>query len=343
MRFRVWFCVSLILATALAFGHDLNLSGVRLIFRSNDLLVSVMIPRSKLIQSGGLSSKPSKLDLQRAVESRLDLWLDGSRFQPAQSSLLDDPANDVLVWQANIPKKPARFELKQRLFPEDPASRTLVAVLRDGLVAQEATLDRDHLAWSNRLTLSSGEIALRFLKLGVEHILSGADHILFVLGLILLGGGAKALLKTVTAFTLAHSVTLSLAATGVWSPSPRIVEPLIALSIVAIAVENLRAKPSSGRDYRPLVAFLFGLVHGFGFAGALSEVGLHGQALALALVCFNLGVEAGQASIIVLAAPVLGMLEKWKPVALRRLALGGSVAIGAIGIYWFAARLMGGS
>src|SRR6185503_11468236 len=151
-----------------------------------------------------------------------------------------------------------------------------------------------------------------YVEQGVHHILIGPDHILFVIGLLLPGGGMVRLLKVVTAFTLAHSVTLALAALGVVNPPARLVEPLIALSIVWIGVENLRramrARPDAaplGGDRRAAIAFGFGLVHGFGFAGVLAQFGLPKFALGWSLVGFNLGVEIGQAAIVLAVAPLL--------------------------------------
>ena len=134
------------------------------------------------------------------------------------------------------------------------------------------------------------------LKLGVEHILTGADHLVFLLGLILVGGSLRSLVGVVTAFTLAHSITLALAALSIFAPSPRLVEPAIALSIAYVGVENLFVNDASKR-WR--ITFPFGLIHGFGFAGALREIALPRAQLPIALVSFNLGVELGQLGVLV--------------------------------------------
>jgi hypothetical protein len=184
-------------------------------------------------------------------------------------------------------------------------------------------------------------VAGTYIREGILHIFGGPDHILFVLGLLLLGGTLKSLIKTVTAFTIAHSITLTIAATGIWNPSPHIVEPLIALSIVAIAIENLRR---SGRvvkrDLRPLFAFGFGLIHGFGFAGALAEVGLPREAMGVALASFNIGVELGQVTIVLAAAPSLALLAIKRPVINSRLVFAGSAFIGICGAFWFITRVI---
>jgi hydrogenase/urease accessory protein HupE len=148
------------------------------------------------------------------------------------------------------------------------------------------------------------------LKLGVEHILTGADHLVFLLGLVLVGGTLRALLGVVTAFTLAHSITLALATLSVVAPSPGLVEPAIALSIAYVGVENLFVRDVSKR-WR--ITFPFGLVHGFGFAGALRQIALPRGQVPLALISFNLGVETGQLAVLTLALPSLMVLTRRSP------------------------------
>jgi hydrogenase/urease accessory protein HupE len=139
------------------------------------------------------------------------------------------------------------------------------------------------------------------LKLGVEHILTGADHLVFLLGLILVGGRLRSLVGVVSAFTLAHSITLALATLSIFAPSPRLVEPAIALSIAYVGVENLFVKDASKR-WR--ITFPFGLIHGFGFAAALREIALPRAQIPIALVSFNLGVEIGQLGVLAIALPL---------------------------------------
>ena len=139
-----------------------------------------------------------------------------------------------------------------------------------------------------------GEIARAYVVLGVEHILSGFDHLLFVAALLFLVGFNRRLVWTITAFTLAHSLTLALASLGWLTLRPAPVEASIALSIVLVVVEALNRRETLARRLPALVAFLFGLVHGLGFAGALSAIGLPQKHLAVALLTFNIGVEIGQ-------------------------------------------------
>jgi len=183
------------------------------------------------------------------------------------------------------------------------------------------------------------EIAASYLALGFRHILpAGLDHVLFVLGLFLLSPRWRPLLWQVTAFTLAHTATLALSALGVFRLSPGVVEPLIALSIVWIAIENLFTDKL--HPWRPAVVFAFGLLHGLGFAGVLGELGLPEGERVAALLAFNLGVEAGQVAVLAAAFVALGL---WRERAWYRgrLAVPASLAIAAVGLYWAVTRVLG--
>jgi hypothetical protein len=172
--------------------------------------------------------------------------------------------------------------------------------------------------------------ALGFFSLGLEHILTGFDHVLFLLALILGGGSIKSLLGIVTAFTVAHSTTLGLAALDVVRPPERVIEPLIALSIAYVAVENILARRQPARRW--VASFFFGLVHGFGFAGALVELGLPSDALVSSLLFFNLGVEAGQAMIVALLFPALVWLSRWRGERLAVTSISAVVLTAALAI-----------
>ena len=175
-----------------------------------------------------------------------------------------------------------------------------------------------------------------FFRLGIEHILTGYDHLLFLLALLLRGGRLLSLLKIITAFTVAHSITLALAVLGIVSIPDRIVEPAIALSIVWVALENLLRKNAPSQRW--LVSFFFGLVHGFGFASAIEPLKLPAGRLALALLGFNLGVEAGQAFVVALLLPPLLWMRgsTWEPRIVRAASLG----VAAFGLVWLVERLV---
>ena len=178
-----------------------------------------------------------------------------------------------------------------------------------------------------------------FTASGIRHIAIGPDHILFIIGLLLLGGTLPRLLAIVTAFTIGHSITLALATLQILSPPARIIEPAIALSIVYVGADNLLTG-AQGRDVRPWVALLFGLVHGFGFASVLRETGLPGRALGVSLFSFNLGVEIGQAAIVVVVATALFLVRQRNAVLARRIATAGSVVVMIAGAFWFIERVM---
>jgi HupE / UreJ protein len=183
-----------------------------------------------------------------------------------------------------------------------------------------------------------GIVAL-YVRLGFEHIVpKGLDHILFVLGLFLASARASALLKQVTAFTVAHSITLALAMYGVVALSPRIVEPLIALSIAYVAFEN--AATSEIGPWRSAVVFVFGLLHGLGFAGVLRELGLPRSEFATALVSFNVGVELGQIAVIAAAFALVGWCRR-KPWFRMRVVVPASLAIALVGAFWAVQRAIG--
>jgi HupE / UreJ protein len=177
-----------------------------------------------------------------------------------------------------------------------------------------------------------GEIVRAYTLLGVEHILSGYDHLLFVIGLLFLVGFQRRLVWTISAFTLAHSLTLASAALGWITLRSAPVEATIALSIVLVAYEALNKAPTLSRRWPALVAFGFGLVHGLGFAGVLQEIGLPQQHLLAALLAFNLGVEVGQLMVVGLAG-LLVLLLRRQPWAMQ-LRVPALYGIGSVAAYW---------
>jgi hypothetical protein len=187
---------------------------------------------------------------------------------------------------------------------------------------------------------SRWEIIKLYLLLGFTHILPrGLDHVLFVLGLFLLAVELKPLLWQVSAFTVAHTITLALSIYGVVSLPPRIVEPLIALSIMYVAIENVFT--SRLHAWRPLVVFCFGLLHGMGFAGVLTEIGLPRSEFLPALLSFNVGVELGQLTVILAAFLLAGVWFRRKPWYRRRIVVPASLLIAATGLFWFIQRAFG--
>jgi hydrogenase/urease accessory protein HupE len=252
-----------------------------------------------------------------------------------------------------------RFRTTEPLRGQSLRITGLEGTMTDALVRAEFA---DGTTWTQRFTPGQSEatipvresaprVSALYLKLGVEHILVGIDHLLFVLALLLITGSGWKLVKTVTAFTVAHSITLGLATLGLVRVPAAPVEAVIALSIVFVAAEIVRARHGQeGLTARApwIVAFTFGLLHGFGFAGALSEVGLPQGQIPLALLFFNLGVETGQLMFVavVLAAIALGRqaVHRLNPATLRpqlstALRLAPPYAIGSAAMYWVIQRI----
>lgn len=179
-------------------------------------------------------------------------------------------------------------------------------------------------------------VVAQYLWLGFLHIIPlGLDHILFVLGLYFLGSGWRALAAQIATFTIAHTTTLGLAAAGLVRVPPAIVEPLIALSIAFVALENI-FRPRVG-PARLVVVFIFGLLHGLGFAGALSELAMPGDRFFTALLSFNFGVDFGQLAVLALAILAVGWFRQ-KPWYRRTLAIPACALIAATGLYWTVER-----
>jgi hydrogenase/urease accessory protein HupE len=226
----------------------------------------------------------------------------------------------------------------------------LTSTMTDVLVRIEFA---DGVFWVTRLTPQApqveipehqgrGSVAVTYLALGVEHILLGIDHLLFVLALLLVTRGMKRLALTITAFTIAHSITLALATLGFVQMPPPPVEAVIALSIVFVAAEILRARHGGeGLTARApwIVAFTFGLLHGFGFAGALAEIGLPMGQIPLALFFFNVGVEAGQLVFVAAILAIIALARRARVELPRWAELAPPYAIGSVAMYWVIQRV----
>ena len=220
----------------------------------------------------------------------------------------------------------------------------LVRIAPLGRPVQAARLTPGHATVMVASVPDRWDVARSYFVLGVEHILTGYDHLLFVVALVLLLGKLGVVVRAATAFTVAHSLTLVGTTLGVIGLAQAPVEALIALSIVFLAVEVVKQDPARLRlsERIPwLVAFGFGLIHGFGFAGALREIGLPEGDVPTALLTFNLGVEAGQLLIVALTLTVLFALRRLTPPALRPVKLAASYAIGITASFWFIQRLLG--
>lgn len=230
-------------------------------------------------------------------------------------------SNDARIGSYLLTVRTEGVESAQRQWQEG-GEEGLAVVLKADVVPPT----RRHVAWT-------------YWKLGFTHILpKGTDHILFVLGIFLLSIRLKPVLLQVTAFTVAHTITLALTIYGVFSLKPSIVEPLIAVSIVFVAVENILSSRVS--PWRVALVFGFGLLHGMGFAGVLSQQGLPRSEFLTALLSFNAGVECGQLAVILSAFVLVGLPFRNKPWYRQRVVIPASAVIAAIGLYWAVTRVI---
>ena len=280
------------------------------------------------------------------VAIRLSPRLSGGALDRPPDSETISPAYRIRVWRL-----PADARLSGQTLSIDGLSMTVTDVLvqarlRQGEISTVLKPSRPSLKLA--VDTPGGAAVPAYLRMGVEHILTGFDHLAFVLGLLLLVGLNWGVVKAVTAFTLAHSVTLACTALGWVRVDPAAIEVLVALSIVFVAVELIPrpGQPPSLIRRRPwLVALAFGLLHGFAFAGALAQVGLPKDAAPQALLLFNIGVEIGQvvfiaaASLVILALRRIRLRLPFDTEALARLAP--AYAIGGLSAYWLIDRLAG--
>ena len=223
-----------------------------------------------------------------------------------------------------------------------PADVLLRVRLRDG-TEHSAILRSGSSSFTLPVQATLADLAISYWRMGTIHILEGYDHLLFLLTLLLIVSGIWPLLKTVTAFTLAHSLTLALATLGLLTIPPVPTEAVISLSIVLLAVEVVRKHQGQftlSERYPWLVAFTFGLVHGLGFAGALAEIGVPRGEVTLALLMFNLGVETGQVMFVVVVSLLLAWLHRLHSLSALTLARATPYAIGGIAMFWTMQRVV---
>jgi hydrogenase/urease accessory protein HupE len=275
------------------------------------------------------------------VASRLTLRVDDRDVSPDWGGVAPTRDRHAVTLGFRLPgPRPGAVAVRARMFPYDPFHQTFLNVYEEGSLRQQAVFnandgERVYYAGTAQGTLA---VIRTFVPAGVHHILIGPDHILFLVGLLLLGGGWWPLLRIVTAFTIGHSITLSLAALNLVTPPATVIEPAIALSIIFVGADNLLVG-TSGRDVRAWIALAFGLVHGFGFANVLREFGLPGEALGWSLFSFNLGVEIGQVVIVAAIAAALALVRQRNQAAAQRVAFAGSLVVMVAGAYWFVERV----
>lgn len=358
-----WLRIPLLVGIALLFGvtahaHQVNLSTARVVLgRDRSVAVEVALKGSDADRLAGTKVFDDRYDevdpagvaasaavIIAYINAHLAVTgLDGKACVAGPAALVPD--GDGVIFRNEYSCRDVAGDIVYRstvLTEKDPTARQIVLV-GEGTSEQQALLDASNAS----VVLSAPAPSLlttmrRYLVTGIEHIFLGYDHIAFLVAVVLWARRLVPVIKIVTAFTIAHSITLSLAVLDVVVIPGAIAEAAIAASIVFVAVENFFSRDIDGR-WR--VTFVFGLVHGFGFAGALREFGLPANAVATALAAFNIGVECGQVAIVSIVMPSLIGLDRFvtadraKPARAAALVYALSLAISLLGGYWFLTRV----
>jgi hypothetical protein len=347
-------CVLLLLAARTAAAHAVGLSKGDYTAAGSDVYAELTFARGDLtaLVSGLDANGDGVVDareLTRAQPATEAVVLgaiavegDGAPCRATlESAELAEPDGIDVRGRYRCASPPSQVRVHVKLLEDLAEGHRHVARLIVGSTTADDVLRREHediSAGSTKQAAAPTPAAsvISFLRLGIEHILTGYDHLVFLFGLVLVGGRLRSLVGAVTAFTVAHSITLALAVLGVWAPSPRIVEPAIALSIVWVGIENFFVHDTRGR-WR--ITFPFGLVHGFGFAGALREIELPRARVPAALLTFNLGVEVGQLAVMAVVVPAIVLLRR-RGLLSRTATLVLSAGVVVAGAYWFISRVV---
>ncbi len=339
-------------------AHELAQSDARALLRENGTFVidikvdpETLVQRLEFAADQELSEKLSASDLQRRIRElepqlrqNIELQFGGARVQPSISYVPRSVAPGAMWGHIRLegayPASAADLQWRYRLlFTAYP-----LTVAREGSAESPTVwVDGDKASPViplGAMTSNAGlSIFREYVVLGFTHILpKGLDHILFVLGIFLLSTRLRPVLMQVTAFTVAHSITLALSMYGLVSLPSSVVEPLIALSIVYVAIENLSTRKL--HSWRVAIVFVFGLLHGMGFAGVLRELGLPRGQFVNALVAFNVGVELGQLTVIALAFVAVASWARRREWYRTRVVVPASVCIAAVGLFWTVERIL---
>lgn len=335
-----------------AWAHKLNTSYANLVVRPDTLMLRLRIDDFDMEQlgldsngDGTLFYEEMQAGMPRIVDfaaNHVAIQVNGEQLTLERGSTDISPDNKgnmfaVLYFGAALRSAPEQVDLHIDFFERfGDEHKSIAKVLMPGKPLEQAVFAVD----SARQSFSVGrekslfEQAVAFVWLGIEHIFVGYDHIMFLLALIAVGGRLRDLVKIVTAFTVAHSITLCLAALEIVMLPGKWVEAGIALSIAYVALENFWLKRG---EHRWVLTFLFGLVHGFGFANVLRELGLPTQGLVVSLLSFNVGVEVGQIVIVAVLFPLILWLNR--QAFKQRVVHGISGVILLFGVGWFIERV----
>ena len=297
---------------------------------------------SKVSQAEFSYAKSKLAELGREA---VELTLDGQKLTGSEPALRMDDLNNVEFITRYAAQSGTNLIYRCVALPKLPSGHRQLATVKDaeGKVVGERLLKAE----DDTLRIPPEESAvprkqtfIGFLLLGIEHILTGYDHLLFLFALLLVTRQFMSAVKIITCFTIAHSITLAVATFNLLTIPSRIVEPLIAATIIYVAIENivLRREPKA----RWALTFFFGLIHGFGFAGILRELGIgrDGSGIAVPLVSFNLGVEIGQIAVAAILLPLIWKFSK-NPTFVTRWVPAFSVVIALAGGFWLVQRVLG--
>jgi hydrogenase/urease accessory protein HupE len=326
----------MVLASAVGlFAHDPGLSALGVKVAAREIVAVLSVAAADARIAGGPDVIPG------VARESIVLSLDGHALSASTTSVWSDDTGGIHV--RLVYERPTGSTLSVRSAIPGRLTRGHRELLSirgaDGSLLAERMLDAESSDVSADIAVASHDGATligRYFSLGVRHILTGYDHLLFLAGVLVVLRRWRDVIRTITAFTLAHSLTLLLAAAGLLAVPSRIVEPLIAASIVYVGIENL-IRPAQGCRWK--VTFGFGLVHGLGFATALRDLGVTGGgAVALPVASFNAGVEAGQIAVASLLVPLFWALSTWR-VSQVRFAAAWSVLVAVAGSYWLFERI----
>jgi len=354
VKLRYWMLLATLLCCDAARAHEIGTTRVSVLLKNGAYDIEMVTDASaladKLEDSTG-GSAPSNPDpgqlkallgrFEPTFRQRVNVAFDGATVRPAIAYSVEPPVDATSATAAivhltgEIPTGARSFSWN---FGWTFASYALT--IRNAATDNQATEWLEGGQSSAPFVLAAAakpvsrlSTALLYLKLGFTHIVPlGLDHVLFVLGIYLLSGRARSVLLQVSAFTVAHSITLGLSMYGLLNVSPRIVEPMIAISIAYVAIENIFL--SELKSWRVALVFAFGLLHGMGFAGALKELGLPRSEFVTALLTFNLGVEAGQLTVIGTSFLLVGCHWSQRAWYRSRIVVPASAAIACTAIYW---------
>jgi len=333
-------------------AHDPGLSTAEVRVDQNGISVELALAPSDVERIVNIDSdldrrispgefEPAKSRLLNIAAAGFELQSDNQQLQVIEQSASYDEQSSVVILQLRFSGRIGQpLELRSRMISLLARGHKQFVSLRDqdGLILYERMLGLgdDRLAYDFSSQRPANNSFSAFLKLGIEHILTGYDHLAFLLALLLVGSSFRSAAKLISSFTVAHSLTLALATFGLVQIPPGIVEPLIAASIVYVGLENLLR---GNRPNRWLLTFVFGLVHGLGFASVLRDLGIAqtGNGAFVPLLSFNMGVEVGQLAIAALVLPIIWKLKKSPKFELRYVPAC-STAIAVVGFFWFVQR-----